>query len=1325
MKKILHSLLFLSFALSSKSQVELSEISITNISSIADEDNEYQDWLEIRNAGATAININGFGVSDDPLIPFKWTCPNYLLQSGEHKIIFASEKNRKPSIDHYESIILASENWNYLLPVSEPDPNWKLPGATLSGWLEGSGGFGYGDGDDGTEINPTTSVYLRKTFILNSVDDIIKLFLYMDYDDGFVAYINGIEVARANCGTIGTPVTFDMLVSEHEAVGYQGGQIDAFTIDLEQLTDLLVIGENVLAIQVHNSDINSSDLSSNAYLAAGFSSSNITFSATLPWMNLIPNTNWHTNFSLSIGDQLLITSPDASVSLNVTIPQLPVDHSFINNVSAWCISPTPTPSSENLGACFSNYLDKPLFSKAAGIYASGFKIALTSSNPNVEIRYTTNGDIPTLNSLLYLDSISIDETHIISARCFDPFNQFLPSFVEKNTFLINEEYIGLPVISISTDYANLYDTLTGIYVFGPNDYDTIYPFFGANFWEDWERYSYIEYFATDSTQKFEGAIGLKIHGGTTRTLPQKSFRVKCRDDYGMSRINYPLIPDKPYITKYKNFNLRNGGQDYDDARMSDAFMQRLTKGTHNDYGGYTPVIVFLNGQYFGEYELRETLNKDYVQSNHGVPSDSVSVLTENYLVGLQANDGTLDNFWPMYNAIVAADPLNSSFYQLADSLIDLQNFADYIIAETYYANPDWSSSFNNNIKYWNVTGGKWRMMLVDLDLGYGNTGISTDEDFITIATNDSSYCHMDMICVRLLANPQFLNNFINRYADLINTIWQQGNVQNIGNSMINELAPWISRHHQMWGGNMTLFQNKMTNMLNWNQSRISGARNVVQNHFGLSGQVTFALDVEPAGAGRIHISTIEPHESEYPWSGVYFQGVPVKITAIPNPGYSFDHWSPNAYFQSSNYESELVITPTGNGGFTAHFTGSLVTNPIQISELMVNPENSLDSDDWIEVHNPSEIDLYVGGMSLTDDVVVNHFTFPYETKIPALGYIVVAKDTNLFKTIYPDVPFVKGELGFSLNSNLETVYLKNHLNQVILQVNYSTAYPWPLGADGDGRTLEFKGETLSPNLASSWFSGCVGGSPGSAYFACDSSILVSEINYKSANTSDAGDWFELHSLAEQAIDMSNWRITDGGINALFIIPAGTVLNPSAHLIFAKDLSLFLSIHPSVTNVFGPTGISLGSAESIRFYYAMNRLRYSVNYTNQTPWPLEANGLGKTMELLSTSGYMCEGTNWFAGCLDGSPGQEHNPLCGGGLNLAENEINNIIFYPNPVTEVLHFELNENSKVQVISLAGKLFFEKNCFKGVVQLDLSELSSGFYLISINGKAYRFVKN
>lgn len=1320
MKKILYSLILLLLALSSRSQVEISEISITNISTIADEDNEYEDWFEIRNLGPNDININGYGISNDPLVPFKWLFPNYTLKSGEHKLVFASEKNRKAAINHFESIILASDTWNYILPTSEPDPSWRLPGATLTGWLQGTGGFGYGDGDDGTIIQATASVYIRKTFTLNNVSDLKKLILFMDYDDGFVAYINGVEVARANLGTAGVISPFDLPATLHEANGYQGLQIDNFEINLEQLPGLLRVGENVLAIQVHNSDINSSDLTSNAYLAAGFSSSTITFSATLPWMNLVAPNAWHTNFSLDTEEQLVFTSPDGTTLAKVTIPLLPVDHSYnFNSTSnSWCISPNPSPGTVNSGNCYAGILGKAMFSKPAGIYSSGFKIALSCVNSNADIRYTTNGDIPTIYSPLYQDSITVNATQIISARCFDRIYQTLPSLVEKNTYLINEAYIGLPVISISTDSVNLYDTNTGIYVLGPEDYDPNFPFFGANFWEDWERYSYIEYFASDSTQKFEGAIGLKIHGGWSRAYPQKSFRIKCRDDYGMNKINFPLIPDKAHITKYKDFNLRNGGNDCYGARMSDAFMQRLTKGTHNDYMGYTPVIVFLNGDYFGEFELRETLNSNYVQSNHGVPSDSVSVLTENYLVGLRANDGTLDNFWPMYNAIVAADPSSPAFYALADSLIDLENFADYIIAETYYGNGDWSNGYANNIKYWHMPGGKWRMMLMDLDFGYGLYGSTPDENFIIRATDDASFIHMDMICSRLLANPQFLTYFINRYADLINTIWQQNNVTNIGNAMIDEVAPWIPRQFEMWGGNMTDFYNKMTYMLNWNYDRITGARNVVQDHFALTGQVSFTLDVQPAGAGRIHISTIEPNEMEYPWSGFYFQGVPVKITAIPNPGFKFDHWLPNTLFSSNNNTLELSITPTVDANFTAVFTGNPLTNPLEISEIMVKAESSIDSDDWIELHNKTNVEINMGGMSLSDDSLNNKYTFPYNTKIPANGYLVVATDTNLFRIQYPTITNVIGSLGFSLNSDSETIFLKNHLNTELLRVTYSTSYPWPLGADGDGRTLEFMGGSQSPNDSTAWFSGCVGGSPGAAYFPCDSTILISEINYKSS----AGDWFEIYSLAQQPMDLSNWQITDNGMNSIFTIPVGTIINPNEYLVFAKDLSIFSNAHPSVTNVLGPTSIALGTTECILLYNATSKLVFSVNYTNKPPWPIEADGRGKTMELLSTTGNMCNGMNWFAGCPGGSPGKKYNPICSDGEEI---DTTSIILYPNPVTEVLYFKLHENSKVRIMSLTGVLLFENKYIKGDVELDLSELSSGFYLISINGKVYRFVKN
>jgi hypothetical protein len=1304
-------------------QVELSEFSSSNISTIADEDGSFEDWFEIRNAGSTPLNLNGYGLTDDITVPFKWVCPNADLNAGEHQLIFASGKNRVPNIDHYESIILANQTWTYLVPTAEPAASWRVPGTTLTGWNTGVGGVGFGDNDDGTLIPTATSVYLRKSFTLTgtNLNEIERLILHMDYDDGFVAYLNGVEIARANLGTVGTIPAFNTLATNHEATGYQGLAIDDFEIPFSTFSSLLVQGENVLAIQVHNVTATSTDLTSNAYLSAGFSGTSFTFSPTLAWMNLNPATNWHTNFTLNIGDHLYLSDAAGTLLGDVQITQLPVDHSLINISSGWCISPTPTPGAINPTTCYSSYLGSPLISKPAGIYATGFKVALESTQPGAEIRYTLDGSIPTVTSTLYTDSIQITTTKVLAARCFDPSGTVLPSIVEKNTFLINEAYIGLPVISISTDSLNLYDTQTGIYVLGPPDYNTNYPFFGANFWEDWERYSYIEYLATDSTQKFEGCVGLKIHGGWSRARPQKSFRVKCRDDYGMNKINYPLIPDKPHVTEFKDFNLRNGGNDYDGSRLRDAFMQRLTKETHCDYMAYTPVIVFLNGGYFGEYELREVLNNDWVESNFNYNSDSADVLTENYLEGLNANDGSLDAFNQMYSTLMAADPLSPTFYALADSLIDLENFADYIIAETYYGNGDWSNTQANNIKYWHVPGKKWRMMLMDLDFGYGLYGATANDNFLNHTVNNANV-YLDNICTKLYANQTFKTYFIDRYADLINTTWQQPNVVSMGNAMINEVAPWIPRHHTRWSGNMTNFLNSMNNMLTWNSNRITGARNVVQSFFALTGQVTYTLDVQPAGAGRIHISTIEPNSDEYPWSGVYFKGVPVRITAVANPGYSFDHWSPNSLFATNNYAESLTITPTVNAAFTAWFTGQAVNDPLEVSEIMVHADSSLNSGDWIEIFNHSSAEINIGDYVISDSNYFHNYHIPFNTRIAANDRLIICSDTSAFQTIYPGVPNVLGPLGFNLNNSIETLFIKNQEGTAVKTITYTTSAPWPLGVDGAGRTLEFYGGTLSQNDPASWFAGCVAGSPGEAYFPCDSFLVISEINYLSPTTSDAGDWFEIHSFSSTAVDLSGWRITDENNTVNYTIPSGTIIQPDSFLVFAKDLTLFQTIHPAVSNVVGPISVAYGVNDIILLYDETDVLQLSVAYSNGTNWPQEPSGLGTTLELVSASGLMNEPSNWFSGCPNGSPGRDFLPGCGVGLTSLNATTFTIA--PNPGSDEIFISSPDMGEISVMNLNGQVLFTADKTNETEYLQVAHLNAGIYFIQLNGGVAQFVK-
>ena len=172
----------------------------------------------------------------------------------------------------WRTAIYSDDYWLYLVPDTEPEEDWNMLEYESSNWLNGQGGFGYGDGDDSTAIDQTISVYLRKNFNVDNVSLIEDAILHADYDDGFIAYINGHEIARSsNLGNQGDFIAYNSTTSiDHEASLYNGGYPETFNLDPENLDSLLVHGSNVLAIQVHNVGINSSDLSSNFFLSFSF-----------------------------------------------------------------------------------------------------------------------------------------------------------------------------------------------------------------------------------------------------------------------------------------------------------------------------------------------------------------------------------------------------------------------------------------------------------------------------------------------------------------------------------------------------------------------------------------------------------------------------------------------------------------------------------------------------------------------------------------------------------------------------------------------------------------------------------------------------------------------------------------------------------------------------------------------------------------------------------------------------------------------------------------------------------------------------------------------
>lgn len=171
--------------------------------------------------------------------------------------------------NHWETAVFENDTWSYVVPTAEPDTNWRKISFNASSWQQGPGGFGFADGDDNTTVAQTVSVFIRITFNIADTSKLSAAILNADYDDGFVAYLNNTEIARANMTSAGKPPYSDLASASHEAVMYTGGNPDYFNINESTLENIVVPGTNVLAIQIHNVTANSSDLSGRFWLSFG------------------------------------------------------------------------------------------------------------------------------------------------------------------------------------------------------------------------------------------------------------------------------------------------------------------------------------------------------------------------------------------------------------------------------------------------------------------------------------------------------------------------------------------------------------------------------------------------------------------------------------------------------------------------------------------------------------------------------------------------------------------------------------------------------------------------------------------------------------------------------------------------------------------------------------------------------------------------------------------------------------------------------------------------------------------------------------------------
>ncbi|MBN2011788.1 CotH kinase family protein [candidate division KSB1 bacterium] len=1072
--------------------LRLNEVMSSNSSTIADEDGDSPDWIELYNNSNQVISLDGWGLSDNRNVPLKWVMPQMDLQPKQFLLIFASNKDRSSWTTHWETVVDWGDNWRYDLGSSSIPSSWIQPGYDDSQWQTGPSGFGFSDGDDATVISQTMSVFLRTEFQITDLQQIESAVFHIDYDDGFVAYLNGHEIARANLGTAGIQPSYDLATDTwREAEMYQGGDPEMYVLD----SDLawLQQGTNVLAVEVHNSGSTSSDLSAIPLLTLG--------------MNVVPasprgpskylafsSTNLHTNFKISSdGESIYLSDNNSQLIDSVAVPSLQRDIAYgryPDGADNWRLMSNPTPGSANDASGFAEKADMPQCSHQAGFYTNPFDLTVTASDPQAVIRYTTDGGIPDASSPAISRSVRINKTMAVRLRAF--VDGKLPSDVVTHTFLIDES-IQLPIVSITTAPENLWDEQTGIYVLGPDDYEHGNSYSGANFWEEWERPIHIEFFENDGTLGFETGAGIKIFGGWSRARAQKSVAIFFRGEYGLSELDYPIFPWLPF-TKYQAFILRNGANDWGRTWFSDATMTTLVEPLDLEMQAYRACVTFINGEYWGILNIREKMNEHYIASHHHVDPDEIDMLE------FSGNPihGDASHYQRMLDYINSNDMTNPNHYAQVQQWMETDNFIDYFVSEIYFDNRDWPG---NNIKYWRprTDDGRWRWMLYDTDFGfgvnaYGSGGNAHAYDYNTLAfalsptqtpNHHGNPPWSTELARGLIKNKSFRNDFINRACDLFNSLFEAERVVNHIDSLAAIIEPEMQRHITRWNQSSWWFPGTLgwssintwygyvDVMREYAQNRVPYMKAHIRQQFDLPGISNVKLDVEPVGAGSIAINKITP--GDFPWRGSYFQGVPVPLVAHPKPGFKFRGWKGDVSGSAIFIAPELSSSPSITAVFEKD--NSPIPNVV-FNEINYNAAQDADCGDWIELYNAETTTVDLSGWALMDEDVQHQFTIPSGTSLAANSFLVLARDTTAFRNIFTNAGPLVGNFDFGLNNKGELLRLYDSSIRFVDSVRYDDTPPWPQDADGVGSSLELINPDLDNEHVESWRASIGHGTPG-------------------------------------------------------------------------------------------------------------------------------------------------------------------------------------------------------------------------------------------------------
>ena len=959
----------------------------------------------------------------------------------------------------------------------------------------------------------------------------------------------------------------------------------------------------------------------------------------------------HASFKLSAdGEEIGLFDSDGNTAIDTIVfgPQTAnISYGrYPDGPHDWRFMAIPTPGAQN-NAGYLGFVGDVDISHVHGFYDSSFVVELFCGDANATIKYTLDGNTPTDTlGLTYNPSvrIPITGTTCLRAAAFRPGYEsssvntatyiFLndvktqstasarargfpwPNWVNKDNSPTPADYAmdstivndpsyspvfrdamtAIPTFSIVMDMKHWFDPQTGIYSNPLQGNDDQNPLM------DWERPVSIEYFDPCTGQDFQINAGLRISGQDSRNVknPKHSLRAFFKSEYGPSMLDFPLY-DHTTVNKFNTITFRSQyNQNWLNGFLRAQYVRDpFAQDTLRDMGYASPdsklCHLYVNGLYWGLYQASERPDKDFLSAHLGGDKEQYDVIQGAIPNIAELMSGQSDSWDYMLNLCrshSASNPLNTAQYAVIQQYLDVNEFIDYVIYNTFVCNWDWPAKnyYVGSLRDpCDVNGpplGKWNFYSWDSE-------ITLFLDFQMQGIPFSGYTGPPGdIHNAMHNNPDYNRLFGDRVQKILfnnGAMTEQKNIDRynaravkIKKAIIGESARWGDYYRTYFDSSSPVFT-----PANW--------------AYEWDRMINPAHPCEPGGICPYFPSKTNASIGQYQSRGLYppasrpapafsqfggdiAAGGTVTVTGSGTIKYTTDGREPKDYGTTIASGGTVTINNSLTLKARAYYSSSSnwsalneatfavgpVKDKLRITELMFHPTEPNDpGQEFVELKNIGTTTLNLNLVKFTDGI---HFTFP-STTLAAGGYVLVVEDINAFNAKYGAGKNIAGRYSGALDNGGEHIRLEDAIGRTILDFNY--ADNWQDVTDGDGFSLNILDATADANnwnKQESWAaSKYVGGTPG----AGDSGLLKEHsiaINELLAH-SDAspGDWVELKNTTVASINIGNWYLSDDADNLTkYRIKAGTTIASGAYLVLSSDAN------------FGPASSDPGKLASFGF-----------------------------------------------------------------------------------------------------------------------------------------------